>query len=87
VTIFARRQEPLDAAKKELLSARKNENQEINAISLDLAEASEARIQNPNSPLCIIPDLIRLTLSSDLSLALPIFCTAQPVDVGLNAVS
>jgi hypothetical protein len=70
----------------ELLSARKDENQEINAISLDLADASEARMQTSKQPP-LIPNLIRLTPSSKLNPAWLIFCTAQQVDVEQNAVS
>ncbi|KAI1099371.1 putative short chain dehydrogenase/ reductase [Jackrogersella minutella] len=39
ITIFARRQGPLDDAKKEILAARLSEDQEIDAVSLDLADA------------------------------------------------
>ncbi|KAI1379650.1 putative short chain dehydrogenase/ reductase [Hypoxylon crocopeplum] len=41
ITIFARRQGPLDEAKKEILAARLSEEQEVNAVSLDLADASK----------------------------------------------
>lgn len=41
VTIFARRQGPLDEARKEIIATRLSEDQEVNAISLDLADASK----------------------------------------------
>ncbi|KAI4860986.1 putative short chain dehydrogenase/ reductase [Hypoxylon rubiginosum] len=41
ITIFARRQGPLDEAKDEILAARLNEDQDVNAVSLDLADASK----------------------------------------------
>ncbi|KAI2465871.1 putative short chain dehydrogenase/ reductase [Annulohypoxylon bovei var. microspora] len=41
ITIFARRQGPLDEARKDILAARLSEDQEINAVSLDLADASK----------------------------------------------
>ncbi|KAI0889324.1 putative short chain dehydrogenase/ reductase [Annulohypoxylon maeteangense] len=40
ITIFARREGPLEEAKKDILAARLSEDQEINAVSLDLADAS-----------------------------------------------
>lgn len=39
VTIFARRQQPLDEAKAEILDARKDNSQEVNAVSVDLSDA------------------------------------------------
>ncbi|KAI1209351.1 putative short chain dehydrogenase/ reductase [Annulohypoxylon truncatum] len=41
ITIFARREGPLEEAKKDILTARLSEDQEINAVSLDLADASK----------------------------------------------
>ena len=43
VTIFARRQGPLDEARREILAARRDERQEVNAISLDLGNPTEVR--------------------------------------------
>lgn len=50
ITIFARRQGPLDEARNEILAVRRDINQEVNAVSLDLGNPSEVRtdIQNPN---------------------------------------
>ncbi|XDG09181.1 hypothetical protein ABKA04_008796 [Annulohypoxylon sp. FPYF3050] len=41
ITIFARREGPLEEAKKDIIAARISEDQEINAVSLDLAESSD----------------------------------------------
>lgn len=38
VTIFARGQRPLDEARDEILAARLSTNQEVEAVSLDLAD-------------------------------------------------
>ena len=43
VTIFARRQGPLDEARRIILTARRDEKQEVNAISLDLGDPNEVR--------------------------------------------
>lgn len=50
ITIFARRQGPLDEARNEILAARRDMNQEVNAVSLDLGNPSEVRsdFRNPN---------------------------------------
>ncbi len=50
MTIFARRQAPLDEARNEILAARRDINQEVNAISLDLGNPCEVRtdFHNPN---------------------------------------
>lgn len=41
ITIFARREGPLEEAKKDILAARISEDQEINTVSLDLADSSD----------------------------------------------
>ncbi|KAI2620649.1 putative short chain dehydrogenase/ reductase [Hypomontagnella submonticulosa] len=41
ITIFARRQGPLDEAKEEILASRLSEDQEVNAVTLDLGDASK----------------------------------------------
>jgi len=41
VTIFARRQGPLDESKEEILHARRSTSQKVNAVSLDMSNASE----------------------------------------------
>jgi 3-dehydrosphinganine reductase len=41
VTIFARSQGPLDEARELILSARKSEDQDVNAVSVDMANAAE----------------------------------------------
>lgn len=43
ITIFARRQGPLDEARNEILAARRNTKQEVFAVSLDLGNPSEVR--------------------------------------------
>ena len=48
VTIFARRQGPLDEARREILAARRDERQEVNAISLDLGDPTEVRWEKQN---------------------------------------
>ena len=47
ITIFARRQGPLDDAKVEVLAARQDTNQEVNIVSLDLGNRSEVRFTFP----------------------------------------
>ncbi|PSN60061.1 NAD(P)-binding protein [Corynespora cassiicola Philippines] len=41
VTIFARRQGPLDGARDEILAARRNDTQQVDAVSVDMANAVE----------------------------------------------
>jgi 3-dehydrosphinganine reductase len=41
VTIFARRQNLLDEAKAEILAARKDESQEVKAVSVDLSDGAK----------------------------------------------
>jgi 3-dehydrosphinganine reductase len=41
VTIFARREGPLEEARKEILAARIDDAQEINTVSLDATDASQ----------------------------------------------
>lgn len=55
ITIFARRQGPLDEAKDEILAARLNEDQDVNAVSLDLADASKV----------ILPALVYRKMTTD----------------------
>ena len=43
ITIFARRQRSLGEAENEILAARQNANQMVNAVSLDLGDSSEVR--------------------------------------------
>jgi 3-dehydrosphinganine reductase len=57
VTIFARRQKPLEEAKAELLASRKNGSQEINAVSVDLSDSTKVRLQ-----MMSLGELIWLTL-------------------------
>ena len=47
VTIFARRQGPLEEAKQEIMAISSNAKQEINAVSLDLANSSEVLLPRP----------------------------------------
>ncbi|KAJ8109105.1 hypothetical protein OPT61_g7697 [Boeremia exigua] len=51
VTIFARRQQPLDEAKVEILDARAHDGQEVNVVSVDLSDAvDEAFRAQPRLP-------------------------------------
>ena len=43
ITIFARRQGPLDEARNKILAARRDTKQEVHAVSLDLGNPSEVR--------------------------------------------
>lgn len=43
ITIFARRQGPLDEARNQILASRRDEKQEVHAVSLDLGNPSEVR--------------------------------------------
>ena len=47
VTIFARRQGPLQEARTQILAARRDENQEVHAVSLDLGNPAEVRPISP----------------------------------------
>ncbi|KAL1970191.1 hypothetical protein VTN77DRAFT_5351 [Rasamsonia byssochlamydoides] len=49
VTIFARRQGQLDEAKQEIIATTLSANQEINAVALDLADASKVPLPRPGS--------------------------------------
>lgn len=44
ITIFARRQQPLDVARDEILAARACTSQEVRAVSLDLADAPQVML-------------------------------------------
>jgi len=44
ITIFARRQQPLDVARDEILAARASTSQEVRAVSLDLADAPQVML-------------------------------------------
>ena len=43
ITIFARRQGPLDEARNKILTARRDTKQEVHAVSLDLSNPSEVQ--------------------------------------------
>lgn len=43
ITVFARRQGPLDEARNKILAARRDTKQEVHAVSLDLGNPSEVR--------------------------------------------
>ena len=46
MTIFARRQGPLDEARRAVMGARREyEGQEVKAISVDLGDATEVRLE------------------------------------------
>ena len=47
VTILARRQGPLEEAKQEIMAISSNTKQEINAVSVDLANSSEILLPRP----------------------------------------
>ena len=51
VTIFARRQETLDEARNEILAARQDTKQDVNAVSLDLGKPHEVRFQ-----ICLVEE-------------------------------
>lgn len=47
VTIFARRQKPLEEAKEEILATRQNESQEVKAVSVDLSDGAKVGLELP----------------------------------------
>ncbi|KAI1460399.1 putative short chain dehydrogenase/ reductase [Annulohypoxylon moriforme] len=59
ITIFARREGPLEEAKKVILDACSSEDQEINAVSLDLADAANVDEAFRAQPR--IPDILYCT--------------------------
>ncbi|KAI5868186.1 putative short chain dehydrogenase/ reductase [Durotheca rogersii] len=59
ITIFSRRQGALDEARQEILAARLSEDQEVNAVSLDLSDASKVDEAFRSQPL--IADILYCT--------------------------
>lgn len=53
ITIFSRRQNPLEVAKQEIDAACLNKDQEINAVAIDMSDASRVLFHQPRVKLKI----------------------------------